>query len=74
MTYGWDSEAFSHADYLRSRQIRGQYPGYGTDPIDGFRHLAADLEGPAAPLLTMTKHDFIEAASAIRNLPPPGLP
>ena len=47
VTYGLDGEAFSHADYMRWRQIRGQYPGYSTDPIDGFRHLAADLNGAA---------------------------
>jgi hypothetical protein len=74
VTYGWDGESFRHADYMSWRQVRGQYPGYGTDPIDGFRHLAADLNGAAAPLLTMTKTEFVEVASAIHALPPPGLP
>src|ERR1035437_3742323 len=69
-----DGEAFSHADYMRWRQVRGQYPGYSTDPIDGFRHLAADLNGAAAQLLSMTKSELVEGAGGIRSLPPPGLP
>ena len=74
VTYGWYGEAFSHADYMRWLQVRGQYPGYSTDPINGLRHLAADLNGAAAQLLTMTKSEFVEVASAIRLLPPPSLP
>jgi hypothetical protein len=28
--------------------VTGTYPGYSTDPLDGFRHLALDLAGPLA--------------------------
>ncbi len=40
----------SHEDYIRALlglskvQGRNSYPGFSTDPIDGFRHLREDLE------------------------------
>jgi hypothetical protein len=46
VTYGWDGSQLSHADYLAGLGQAGAYPGYGTDPVDGFRHLAQDLAGP----------------------------
>ena len=44
--YGWGDSRLSHADYLAGLGEAGAYPGYGTDPLDGFRHLAQDLAGP----------------------------
>ena len=46
VSYGWDGGTLSHAGYLRGLGAAGAYPGYSTDPLDGFRHLAADLAGP----------------------------
>ncbi len=46
VTYGWGGSRLSHADYLAGLGETGAYPGYGTDPLDGFRHLAQDLAGP----------------------------
>jgi hypothetical protein len=46
VSYGWDGAVLSHAGYLRGLDAAGSYPGYSTDPLDGFRHLAADLAGP----------------------------
>jgi hypothetical protein len=44
--YGWGNSVLSHADYLAGLDETGAYPGYGTDPLDAFRHLARDLAGP----------------------------
>jgi hypothetical protein len=46
VTYGWGDSQLSHADYLAGLGQAGAYPGYGTGPLDGFRHLAQDLAGP----------------------------
>jgi len=46
VAYGWDDATLSNADYLRGMGVSGAYPGYSTDPLDGFRHLALDLAGP----------------------------
>ena len=46
VTYGWGNNVLSHADYLTGLGEAGAYPGYGTDPLDAFRHLAQDLAGP----------------------------
>jgi hypothetical protein len=48
VVYGWDGETLPHVDYLRGLGVTGNYPGYSTDPLDGFRHLALDLAGPLA--------------------------
>lgn len=74
VSYGWAGESFSHQDYLRLRGIHGDYPGFSNDPLDGFRHLAHDLDGPAAQILNMTKQEFTATVSAIRGQPRPALP
>jgi hypothetical protein len=47
VTYGWGEVRLSHQDYMRELGADAQYPGFSDDPLDGFRHLLADLEGPA---------------------------
>lgn len=46
VVYGWGDATLSHASYLRGLGATGSYPGYSIDPLDGLRHLAADLAGP----------------------------
>ena len=46
VTYRWRGVELSHRDYLRGVGARGAYPGFSDDPLDGFRHLRSDLEGP----------------------------
>src|SRR5580704_5077499 len=47
VTYHLDSRSISHQDYMRS--VMGianasHYPGFSSDPLDGFLHLLADLK------------------------------
>ena len=47
VTYHLRDESISHQDFVRiaaSRTVRSQYPGFSDDPLDGFRHLAHDLD------------------------------
>ena len=44
--YQLDDVSLSHEDYMWSvhgQRGAGNYPGFSKDPLDGFRHLAADL-------------------------------
>jgi hypothetical protein len=74
VTYGCGDRSFSHQDYMRWREIRGAYPGYSDDPVDGFRHLVADLSGPAAPILALDDEKFLETANAVEAMPRRYLP
>ncbi|HEX4948070.1 MAG TPA: hypothetical protein VFZ34_15465 [Blastocatellia bacterium] len=47
VTYHWGDASVSHQFYMQMLlgKIGGnQYPGFSTDPLDGFRHLAYDLQ------------------------------
>lgn len=72
--YGCGDLGFLHKDYLRWRGLHGAYPGFGDNPLDGFRHLRDDLLGPAAAVLALTDEDFAEVAAGIASMPPPRLP
>jgi hypothetical protein len=56
--YHFGDYSISHEDLVRgvrgTEQIDGpsQYPGFSDDPLDGFRHLRADLERFGAVFLT----------------------
>jgi hypothetical protein len=55
----------SHEDFMWSVQGRRwatNYPGFSKDPLDGFRHLAADLTQYAQDFLTGSDNDFIRHA------------
>jgi hypothetical protein len=67
VTYGWDDAVLSHADYLRGLGITGTYPGYSTDPIDGFRHLALDLAGPLSGFRDGDRRGYERAARTARQ-------
>jgi hypothetical protein len=64
LTYDVDQRALSHDDYMRALGVRGAYPGFSTDPLDGFRHLLKDLQAHAAGFLTGPKADFARCADA----------
>jgi hypothetical protein len=48
--FGEDEEAMSHEDLVRGVRAlegiaaEGEYPGFSTDPMAGFRHLRHDLD------------------------------
>ena len=56
--YHFGDYSVSHEDFVRgvrgTERIDGpgEYPGFSNDPLDGFRHLRADLERFGAVFLT----------------------
>ena len=74
VSYRWDDTTLSHADLLRGLGTSGDYPGYGNDPLDGFRHLAADLAGPLEWFVAGNREPFEQAAEFIARNPKPPLP
>lgn len=52
--YHAGEESISHEDYMwavTGRRWATEYPGFSADPLDGFRHLRADLEDYALVFL-----------------------
>jgi hypothetical protein len=55
VTYHAGSHSATHESYLRELLGEGgahQYPGFSDDPLDGFRHLAHDIENFAGDFLS----------------------
>jgi hypothetical protein len=63
------SLGLSHADYMRALGVRGAYPGFSQDALDGFRHLLSDLTAQAGGFLAGPKAEFARCveAAAHRN-------
>jgi hypothetical protein len=59
VTYRWGDESYEHRQVVDALGVTASYPGYIADPLDGFRHLAADLEGPLAPVLLNDTRDTL---------------
>jgi hypothetical protein len=72
--YTWGTDRISHKDYLRALGLRGAYPGFSSDPIQSFQHLAEDLRGVAAPVLQLTRNQFGDLLRMVSDLPKPRLP
>jgi hypothetical protein len=71
VTYHVGNLALSHEDYMWStvgRRWATQYPGFSTDPLDGFRHLLADLQRYCSEFLSGSDTDFIERAKRAEAL------
>jgi hypothetical protein len=58
VTYHVDEGSLSHTDYMRALKANNQYPGFSTDPLDGFRHLLHDLEHYANDFLSGGDDEF----------------
>ena len=64
VTYHVGNVSLGHEDYIRAllgtSKVRGQssYPGFSTDPMDGFRHLREDLERFGDIFLTGSDEEF----------------
>jgi hypothetical protein len=69
VTYRWRGIELSHQEFLRGVGRTGTYPGFSDDPLDGFRHLRADLEGPLKGWVTGRYRDFAAAAKAAETPP-----
>lgn len=74
VSYGWRDISLTHQDLCRGVGIRGSYPGYSDDPLDGFRHLLADLTGPLAPFLEGTDFTWYSISARVAARPQPKLP
>ena len=73
VSYGWGGAVVSHEDYLRGVGVKGAYPGFSGDPLDGFRHLTEDLAGPLAGFVAGDRLSF-DAALAAAAVPHSRLP
>ncbi|HVP76929.1 MAG TPA: hypothetical protein VMV04_03440 [Thermodesulfobacteriota bacterium] len=52
-----------HEDYMLHIAGKGkyEYPGFSSDPLDGFKHLASDLEDYASDFLSGSGEEFKKA-------------
>jgi hypothetical protein len=64
VTYHLGSSSATHESYMRELLHGGahQYPGFSDDPLDGFRHLAHDLENFASDFLAGSGEVLVNAA------------
>jgi hypothetical protein len=61
VTYRVGSLELSHEDYMWSvlgRRWATRYPGFSNEPLDGFRHLLADLQEHGCDFLVGSDADF----------------
>jgi hypothetical protein len=58
VSYRWGETNVGHSDYLRALRVKGAYPGFSKEPLDGFRHLLVDLKGPLAGFVNGDRTDF----------------
>lgn len=73
VTYRAGLLGLSHEDYMWSvvgRRWATRYPGFSTEPLDGFRHLLGDLQQYGSDFLIGSDADFaghVERAEALRK-------
>jgi hypothetical protein len=65
--YGWGDAVIEHRDLAAALRVKTVYPGFSSDPLDGFRHLAEDLHGNFAAILAPEQDTF----RAVATNPPP---
>ena len=74
VSYQWDVAVLSHGELLRALGTKGAYPGFSTDPMDGFKHLATDLSGPLAPFVRGDFEWWQHAVATAAQPPKPRFP
>ena len=62
----------SHEDYMRTAAGSGNhaYPGFSDDPLDGFRHLASDLQRFATVFLKGSDEEFFALVTEAQKARP----
>lgn len=51
--------SLSHDEYMKAvTGSKGEYPGYSSDPLDGFRHLLDDLRRHGRTFLSGDEQEF----------------
>ena len=71
VTYRVGIFELSHEDYIWSvlgRRRASQYPGFAKEPLDGFRHLLADLQQYGSDVLVGSDEDFTKHIRRVREL------
>ncbi|NTW29619.1 MAG: hypothetical protein HGA39_09715 [Coriobacteriia bacterium] len=60
VTYSTDGLCLAHSEYMRSlgRRAESEYPGFSSDPLDGFRHLRSDIERFGQEFIEGSDADF----------------
>lgn len=77
VAYHVGTDSLDHADLIRSVsaseaiQESPRYPGFSEDPLDGFRHLRADLVRFGAVFTHGSSSDFAVLAAWVRQNPVP---
>jgi hypothetical protein len=77
VTYHVDDASLSHEDLTRAVAATqhvhepAQYPGFSEQPVDGFRHLAADLVRFARVFTRGTAEEFSAMVAWVRQHPKP---
>lgn len=73
--YTWGLFSASHDDLMWGTRAEGEYPGFGDDPLDAFRDLGQDLQGPLSPFVVGDRPDWFESAIEFRDsYPRPRIP
>lgn len=70
VTYRVGIFELSHEDYIWSvlgRRWASQYPGFSKEPLDGFRHLLADLQQYGSDFLVGSDKDFTKHIRRVRE-------
>ena len=62
----------AHEDLMRVTGGRGEYPGFSSDTLDGFRHLRSDLEKRGKVFLRPMAEDFFAFVERAQRTPRPG--
>ena len=74
VTYAWAGIEVLHPDLLRGLGLDGEYPGYSSNPLDGFTHLLHDLQGPLRPFVEGVDRSWFAQATERAKQPRPRLP
>jgi hypothetical protein len=63
VTYYIAEVSLSHEDFMLHVAGKGkyEYPGFSSDPLDGFKHLASDLGNYASDFLSGSGEEFKKA-------------
>ena len=73
VTYSIGGASLSHSEYMRAlgHASDASYPGFSSDPLDGFRHLRQDLERFGSEFLTGDETDFERRCEWVASNPAP---
>jgi hypothetical protein len=77
VAYHLRAETLTHADFVRAVRAsegirdRPRYPGFSEDPLDGFRHLRADLDRFGRTFTRGSAAEFAALVAWVRQHPAP---